>query len=146
MNISKLITIFLFVLAGTNMANAQMEKTIYQVFEIDSAQSILIDVSGLYEIHAWAGTNILVETNIQIWHASPEILEFLIEQGRYDLVAEKLDGSLEVFNKMQDRKPIKTKEGEVTEIARAKFFIPDFYEWTKEDSGMTTLRRKPDPE
>ncbi|MEZ4918785.1 MAG: hypothetical protein R2792_06720 [Saprospiraceae bacterium] len=128
-------------LSCTLQTQAQMERTIYQVFEVDSAQSILLDIAGIYEIHPWAGTNVLAETNIQIWHASPEILEFLIKNGRYDLVAEKLDGSFQIYTKERDRKPLKTREGEVTEIAKAKLFVPDFYTWEKEED-MTVLRRK----
>ncbi|MBK8555189.1 MAG: hypothetical protein IPL65_05185 [Lewinellaceae bacterium] len=119
-----------------------MERTIYQVFEVDSARTVTLDIAGIYEIHPWAGTNILAETNIQIWHASPEILGFLIKEGRYDLVAEKIDGGFEIYTKDRNRKPLKTKEGEVTEIATAKIFVPDFYTWTQQE-GLTLLQRKP---
>jgi hypothetical protein len=123
------------------LASAQMERTIYQVFEVDSAGTVTLDLAGLYEVQAWAGTNILAETNIQIWHASPEILGFLIKEGRYDLVGEKVDGGLDIYTKERNRKPLKTKEGEVTEIATAKIFVPDFYTWTKQDN-LTVLQRK----
>jgi len=123
------------------VASAQMERTIYQIFEVDSARTITLDLAGLYEVQAWAGGNILAETNIQIWNASPEILSFLIKEGRYELVGEKVDGGMDIYTKDRNRKPIKTKHGEATEIATAKIFVPDFYTWTKQDN-LTVLQRK----
>lgn len=132
----------LIILLGSPLAvSAQMERTIYQVFEVDSARTVTLDLAGLYEVHAWAGTNILAETNIQIWHASPDILGFLIKEGRYDLVGEKVDGGMDIYTKDRNRKTLKTKDGEVTEIATAKIFVPDFYTWTKQDN-LTVLQRK----
>ena len=122
-------------------AQAQMERTFYQVFEVDSARMITLDLAGIYEVHAWAGTSVLAETNVQIWHASPEILNFLIKEGRYDLVSEKIDGGMEIYTKDRNRKPLKTKEGEVTEIATVKLFVPDFYTWETQDN-LTVLTRK----
>jgi hypothetical protein len=136
---ARLLLLF-FLTVAAHTVSAQMERTIYQVFEVDSARMVTLDLAGLYEVHAWGGTNILVETNIQIWHASPEILGFLIKEGRYDLVHEKVDGGLEVYTKVRDRKPLKTKDGEVTEIATAKIFVPDFYTWSRQDN-LTVLRR-----
>ena len=41
-------------------ANAQMERTTYQTFEVDSARVINLDITGEYEIKTWAGSNLLV--------------------------------------------------------------------------------------
>jgi hypothetical protein len=121
-------------------ANAQMERTIYQVFPADSTPVISIDIPGTYEIVAWAGDNIMTETKIQVWNASPDIVKFLIENGRYHLVADTKEQSLAIATKIKERKPIKTPRGECTEIITVKIFVPDMYEWSKND--MKTLRIK----
>lgn len=120
--------------------NAQMERTIYQVFPADSVPTIAIDIPGTYEIVAWAGDNIMTETKIQVWNASPDIVKFLIENGRYQLAADKKEQALTIEAKLKERKPIKTPRGECTEIITLKIFVPDMYQWTKED--MKTLRIK----
>jgi len=122
-------------------AHAQMERTMYQVFELDSAKVVDLDLAGIYELQVWAGSSILVETNIQISHASPEILDFLIKQGRYDVVADTISETVvRIKTRIRDRKPIKTPDGECTEIATTKLFVPDTFIWTEDKK---TLNRKP---
>ena len=131
----------IFLLFAIGAAEAQMERTMYQVFEVDSAKVVNLDLAGIYELQVWAGSSILVETNIQISHASPEILDYLIKQGRYDVVADTISETVvKIKTKVRDRKPIKTPDGECTEIATTKLFIPDTFIWTEDKK---TLNRKP---
>lgn len=131
--------------ALVTLLSAQMERTIYQVFPADSIPTIQLDLThATYEIVAWAGDNLMVETNIRVWNASPEIVKHLIELGRYELVAEKKEQSLLIGHKLKERKPIKTPRGECTEIAQIKLFVPDMYHWTKEEP--TILRLTPAPQ
>jgi hypothetical protein len=132
------LTILLINLFFAFGAAAQMERTMYQVFEVDSVKVVNLDLAGIYEVYAWAGSSILAETNIQISHASPQILDFLIKEGRYDLAADTISPSeVKIFTKIRDRKPIKTPAGECTEIATAKIFVPDTFEWTDEKKVLT---------
>ncbi|MDX2279334.1 MAG: hypothetical protein NW218_07090 [Saprospiraceae bacterium] len=131
----------LALLLACETAHAQMERTMYQVFELDSAKVVDLDLAGIYELQVWAGSSILVETNIQISHASPEILDFLIKQGRYDVVADTISETVvRIKTRIRDRKPIKTPDGECTEIATTKLFVPDTFIWTEDKK---TLNRKP---
>lgn len=131
----------LALLFACETAHAQMERTMYQVFELDSAKVVDLDLAGIYELQVWAGSSILVETNIQISHASPEILDFLIKQGRYDVVADTISETVvRIKTRIRDRKPIKTPDGECTEIATTKLFVPDTFIWTEDKK---TLNRKP---
>lgn len=131
----------LALLLACGIAHAQMERTMYQVFELDSAKVVDLDLAGIYELQVWAGSSILVETNIQISHASPEILDFLIKQGRYDVVADTISETVvRIKTRIRDRKPIKTPDGECTEIATTKLFVPDTFIWTEDKK---TLNRKP---
>lgn len=109
--------------------NAQMERTIYHVFEVDSVETVELTLAGIPEVHVWAGNTILVETNIQLWEASPEILKYLIEKGRYDVVADTTGAkSRTIRTKEPNRKPLKNKYGvECLEIATAKVFVPDTF-------------------
>jgi hypothetical protein len=136
---SLFVSLALLLACGT--AHAQMERTMYQVFELDSAKVVDLDLAGIYELQVWAGSSILVETNIQISHASPEILDFLIKQGRYDVLADTISETVvRIKTRIRDRKPIKTPDGECTEIATTKLFVPDTFIWTEDKK---TLNRKP---
>ncbi|MEO6037572.1 MAG: hypothetical protein ABIQ93_04100 [Saprospiraceae bacterium] len=122
------------------LAQAQMERTMYQVFEVDSVKSAQFEILDLYELHSWAGNAILVETNIQISNASPEILDFLIKHGRYDVKMDTLaPGAVKIYTKIKDRKTVKTPAGECTELPMAKIFIPDTFIWAEDKKSV---RRK----
>jgi len=131
MTIPQLVALVLFVLLS-NPIHAQMERTMYQVFEIDSAQVIDFEVKGEYEVIPWAGNSILVETNIQIWDASKEILAHLIKEGRYDLATDSTTGpnsrEIRIFTKNTERKPIKRLDGQkCLEIPVTRIFVPDTF-------------------
>jgi hypothetical protein len=139
--LQRALLVSIFLLSAIGAAEAQMERTMYQVFEVDSAKVVNLDLAGIYELQVWAGSSILVETNIQISHASPEILDYLIKLGRYDVVADTISETVvKIKTKVRDRKPIKTPDGECTEIATTKLFVPDTFIWTEDKK---TLNRKP---
>ena len=146
MKVLSLIPIMLLALL-TSRANAQMERTMYQVFDVDSAKTVALDIVGIYEIHTWAGSSILVETNIQIWDGSREILGFLIKEGRYDVAMDSTAGptptEMKIFTKNKERKPIKRPDGQkCLEIATAKIFIPDTF-IISEDKKLLTKKENP---
>ena len=118
----------------------------YQVFNVDSAKTVSLDITGIYEIHTWAGSSILVENNIQIWDASREILSYLIKDGRYDLTMDSTSGptpvEMEIFTKNKERKPIKRPDGKkCLELAVAKIFIPDTF-IVSEDRKLLTRKKE----
>jgi len=127
-------------------ASAQMERTTYQTFEVDSARVINLDIMGEYEIKTWAGSNLLVETNVQIWDANKEILNFLIREGRYDLAtdstADPHPREIRIYTRYTERKPVKKKDGgKCLEIAVTRIFIPDTYVISEDKKRLT--RKKP---
>lgn len=132
----------LFLLAFKFNADAQMERTMYQVFEVDSAQLIKFEVAGEYDVLAWAGNSILVETNVQIWDASREILSHLIKDGRYDLAVDSAlvpnPKQVRIFTKNLERKPIKRLDGQkCLEIAVTKIFVPDTFYISDDKQRLT---------
>ena len=123
-----------------------MERTTYQTFEVDSARVINLDIMGEYEIKTWAGSNLLVETNVQIWDANKEILNFLIREGRYDLAtdstADPHPREIRISTRYTERKPVKKKDGgKCLEIAVTRIFIPDTYVISEDKRRLT--RKKP---
>ena len=123
-----------------------MERTTYQTFEVDSARVINLDIMGECEIKTWAGSNLLVETNVQIWDANKEILNFLIREGRYDLAtdstADPHPREIRIYTRYTERKPVKKKDGgKCLEIAVTRIFIPDTYVISEDKRRLT--RKKP---
>lgn len=137
----RLFFLFLFS-AFTLSASAQMSRTIYQVFEVDSVKTVNLDIADVYEIQSWAGSTILIETNVQLSHGSPEILDYLIKEGRYEVGMDtSAMPTVKIYTKMPDRKKkrVKTPDGEITELPEAKIYVPDNFTW----SDKKLLTRKP---
>jgi hypothetical protein len=120
-------------------AQAQMERTVYQIFPSDSVKTISLDLVGQYELIPWAGDNVLAETHIKIWNASPDILEYLIEKGRYELQEGRDEVQLQLSAKDKKRKTLKNRDGIwCEEQVSLKLFVPDFYAWPRSDSIPVT--------
>lgn len=135
-------------------ASAQMERTVYQVFEVDSIQTVTLDIVGFTypELHVWAGSSILTEANIQVWEATPEVVNQLIKDGRYAFESDTVgETTLRIFTKVRKREDFKLPgmKTKCVEQTTVKVFIPDIYEWdpaewTPEQTDKPkTLRRKP---
>ena len=141
-----LVLVFLFFVGFTPIVQAQMERTMYQVFEIDSAEVVRFEVAGEYQVLEWKGNSILVETNVQIWDASREILSELIKIGRYDLATDSSAGpnpkDVRIFTKHLNRKSIKRIDGQkCLEIAVTKIFVPDTF-YISDDKQRLTRKGK----
>lgn len=126
--------VILALFAFQSRVYGQMERTIYQTFAIDSAATITLDLVGFteIEINAWAGNEVLTEVYIQIWDASPEILDYFVEQGRYQFEFIKANNEALISTKVRERKVIKTKLSGprgCNEISKLKVFVPDNYFW-----------------
>ncbi len=124
----RIISFVFFTLCCFHVTNAQLTKVLHQTFEIDSVQTISIDLVGEYEIEKWAGNNILTETKIEIYETTPGIFKYFVEEkGRYDIVAEVKDISASLFSNDSERKAIKNKETdkECFEFIKVKIFVPD---------------------
>jgi membrane protease subunit (stomatin/prohibitin family) len=137
--LEKVLFILYLLLNGFHV-EAQMERTMHQVLELDSVQTIALEIAGDYEIIHWAGNSLLVETRIQIFNANPQILDYLVEQGRYAVLIDTLpDYRLFLRSKETNRKVIKTRLGTCTEFSAVRFFVPDNFYWT--DDRKSILRK-----
>jgi hypothetical protein len=153
-NMARLPKIFVtlaLVVGSISVALAQMERTIYQTFEVDSAQTITLDLVGFthVQIEAWAGNTVLTEVNIQLWDASNDILNYFVEQGRYKFGFEKKGDVATVTTEVRERKVIRTRNGPVDgclELSSVKIFVPDNYDWTptiEADSDGAVVEQAP---
>ncbi len=116
-------------------ANAQLQKILHQSFEIEEVNSISLDLYGEYEIEKWAGNTILTETHIQLYDATPSILRFFVEQGRYEIEGNiSNETSFAMVSKDKVRKSLKTKEGECYEFIKVRILVPEDFTVSNETS------------
>jgi hypothetical protein len=105
---------------------AQIRKIMHKTFDLsDSIQMIDLDILDRMEKTFWPGNKIMLETNIKLFSASPGILDFLIEEGRYEVEAEKQGEKLLLFSKNKKRQPISNKGRIIEEDISMRLFIPD---------------------
>lgn len=125
---ARIIVCLFFFAYFSSTSNAQLEKVIHQTFEIGEANNIALDLVGTYEIEPWAGNNILTETKIQMFNASPAILNHFVKEKRYEIQVESEGISLKLISFDKERRAIKYKEGECSEIVNVRIFVPEDFE------------------
>ncbi len=134
-----LFPIFAVLLASTGLFG-QIERSFYQSYEVDSVQRINLNLPEDFELYEWAGNTILVETHIQLFDATPTLLDFFVKQKRYEMAVTKTPEAIELAPFLADRKPIRTSRGECTEVVSVKVFVPDTFEWAVDDKKHLTLK------
>lgn len=108
---------------------AQVRKILHQSFEIESSNSVSLDLTGEYEIVEWAGNAILVESSIELYSASRAIFEAFKEDGRYDVEAEAAGDQTTLRSVDKVRRPIRNKKKEECfEIIKVRILIPEDFE------------------
>lgn len=108
----------------------QLQKSFHQVFELsDSVQTIELRLYGDYEYKAWAGNTIMLQTKVSLYDASTSILNFFLENGRYDVTSQEIGNIVYLTAKDQERRVIKSDGVECYELVEQKLYIPeDFLE------------------
>lgn len=120
---------FLFFFSLQNLF-AQLEKTVHQTFNITDDQNIMVQMNTPFELTAWPGDAVLVETNIKLENATNAILNYVVESGRYEILLQD-QGNGANFNlkeKNTKRAQLTTKNGVVNETVAVKIFVPDFFD------------------
>jgi len=137
-------TLFLFTFLFSVSATAQLEKVMHQTFEVNDLESIQLDLTGEYTIEKWAGNTVMTETKVELYEASPAILNHFIEKAkRYEITADTLNTGLVLSSLDKERKPIRTKFAECPEIVNLRVFVPDNFEMTA-DSSQILVRKSAD--
>lgn len=123
----KLITFLLILFSYSSQA--QVERTIYQTFEIkDEVQSVSLDVVNEFEIEKWAANNVMAVTVVKMDGGAKHILDFYIGEGRYDLEIEGDETALNLFALDKKRRGVKYKGVVVEENVKIKLHIPENFE------------------
>lgn len=136
--------LFIISLLTVSNAEAQLEKVMHQTFEVGTAEAISLDLVGEYSIEKWAGNTVMTETKVELYEASPAILNhFVNKANRYEVVADTLHNQLQLSSLDKERKPIRTKTQECPEIVHIRIFVPDTFEMTG-DSTRTLVRKEID--
>ena len=122
--------------------SAQLEKTIHQTFEIGDATTVILNLTGEIEIQPWASNSVMTKTVVQLFDASPAILNHLVEkEKRYAIEAEVAETSISINSTVKERKPINTHQGACPERVIIQVFLPDSF--VAADSTNTTFVRNP---
>ncbi len=126
----KIIFAFLLFISFSSSIHAQLEKTIHQTFDVSKSNAISLElISDTILVVPWAGNNILTETKVELYEASPSIMAHFVEkEKRYAIEADTTSGSYRLFSTDQERKPIRTRQGECPEIVQIRVFVPEDFE------------------
>jgi hypothetical protein len=128
---------------GVLPASAQLEKTLYQTFDLEGANNIAINIPGDYIIEPWASSYLMTETHVQLFGASPSILTYLAdEELRYQFDPELSDGQFKLVNHDKKREDLHTHFGPFTEVVKVKVFVPEEYLATGDEN--TVFKKKED--
>ncbi len=106
-------------------AFAQLEKILHQAFELEGINNVSINLYGEYEIEKWAGNAILIESHIQLYDASPNILKHVLNEGRYMITAKKDGETLQIQSKDLVRKTIHKNSKQCYEFVKVRLLIPE---------------------
>lgn len=93
-----LLTLF----AYNTTCSGQSSKTIHQTFQVDNAQKININVVGTkVEMRETKGSRVMVEVSVKLSVPNDRLLDFVINNGRYDLNRElnSASGELTISSK-----------------------------------------------
>ncbi len=108
---------------------AQLEKTIHQTFNVTDAKNIAINLPVEYELKTWPGDAVLVETNIKLEQATISVMNFVVENGHYQVTLDdKSGGNFNLTFKNPVRARLKTKSGECIETVTIRIFVPEFFD------------------
>lgn len=120
--------ILLLMLGTPLFAFSQISKSITQTFNINDAESLSVNLnSSNIQIKYTKGSRILVETTIETSLDNPPLLEFLVQQGRYDLTKEYNPNtrSLSLFNKKKEKDVIIVKGKQLEEELTYIIYVPN---------------------
>jgi hypothetical protein len=111
--IARFFSILFFTVILASNCFGQLEKTIHQTFDIGEKTAISLDLFGEYTLEHWAGNNILVETNVQLFNSTSSVLKHFIEKDfRYQIDMDTLnETSLHLVSHDKKRISLRTKTG-----------------------------------
>jgi len=110
-------------------AFAQLEKTLHQTFEVKDVKDINLKIPAGYELLSWPGDVILVETNIKLEQANAAVMNYVVENGRYQMQFEGIkNGNYLLSYKNPNPQKLKTKFGPCDEVVNIRIFVPEQFD------------------
>ena len=115
-------------LLPVNTVSAQAQRTSYQVFQLDTLTEIELQLFDDYKVESWAAKNLMTQSTIKLYNGSEGILQHFVDNGRYAVEVDTIGSRLRLVSKDQERKKIKTKEGECFEVIELILYLPEEFE------------------
>lgn len=129
---------FMYLCTTYSPASAQV---IHQSFEIGDRKAITLSLDIPYEVETWAGNTVLTETKIKMENIPPNILKHFINEGRYEIVENLTETSMDLKLKEMKRRPIRTKKGEADEQINIRIFVPEDCNITRLGKGSLAIQQ-----
>ena len=114
-------------LLAAGQLSAQFSKSLHDVIELEDAKELRFDIAGDVIIENWKGGMVLVETKVDLYNASRDLLNFLLESDRYVIVSDLVEDELSIASLSKNRNIIQTSEGTVDEQVRVTVRVPEDY-------------------
>ena len=124
----RILACFILLALSTVAGQAQLVKTLHQVFEVPDNTTALSFITyeedGL-EVVPWAGNTIMVESNIKMYYASKAVFDFFLDKGRYNFEAAEEGDTLQLVAQDVERLAIRSGDTQALEKINIRIFIPD---------------------
>lgn len=124
--------IFFLIVIGINQASfAQVEARIHQVFDVGMAERLetsIINPNFEVNIKETYSTVIIVECIISLDLADAQIIEDLIQQGRYKVYVKKENGVITITAN-EDNTPVVIQGKEAEEYVIYNVAVPEYLEY-----------------
>lgn len=78
---------------------AQVSRTLHQTFKSDEITSIEVSLGQEVKIIPSKSNRIIIESNISLTNASPDILEYFIKNNRYEIMLDNQGGGAKIYPK-----------------------------------------------
>ena len=111
-------------------AFGKIKQTVHQTFTLeDATQTLYLDLVGDYEIEPWPSNSIMSETKIELYDASPHVLNYFMEkEERYKINQSDPGSTITLSAHDKARKEIKYKDADCFELVKLKIYVPDSFE------------------
>lgn len=108
------------------VGSAQLKHIQHETFLLDTLDQVHINVVDPFVVEHWAGNRVMTETQVQLYQASENVLEFFRKQGRYNIQQDtSRKDALVLFSQDTERKPLRTKHGDCEERIKVRIFLPE---------------------
>lgn len=122
----RLIILGLFLFYAGSSAFGQIERSIFEAFDLKEITKIQITLPDSVNVEYWPGNNILVESSIAFYNGTKNIFEQLIKAERYNLIERRNGQTLVLADNGKTKIKIAGSNGDICdETIERTIFIPE---------------------